>query len=318
MKKTIFIALLLLLLRLPEVRAQQDAQYTQYMYNTVGINPGYAGSRGRPSMAGMYRSQWAGLEGAPETQTLNLHSPIGASRVGYGISILNDNIGDGTVQQTYFDAAISYTIDVSRYSRLAFGLDFGGNVLNLDVSKLENYYKEPIALDDIENKFSPNFGLGIYYYSDRFYAGLSAPHLLETEHFDNAKSQAGDHGAISFLSKDRISFYLMTGYVFDLDYRIKFKPALLVKAVGGASLQVDLSANFMFNNKFIAGLAYRWSASVSGLFGFRITDQFMLGLAYDRETTELGGTSFNNGSFEFVLRFELNNRYRRLVTPKFF
>ena len=103
------------------VMAQQDAQYTQYMYNTLRVNPAYAGSRGQLSFAGLYRSQWVGLDGAPETFTLNLHSPIQNSRLGYGISIVNDNIGDGVVQETYLDAVISYTIDVSMDAKLSFG-----------------------------------------------------------------------------------------------------------------------------------------------------------------------------------------------------
>ncbi|MDC6406898.1 MULTISPECIES: type IX secretion system membrane protein PorP/SprF [Maribacter] len=295
--------------------AQQDAQYTQYMYNTMTVNPGYVGSRGQLSMAGLYRSQWVGLEGAPSTFTLNLHSPIRNSKLGYGVSIVNDEIGDGTVQETYLDAMVSYTIDVSRDAKLSFGLKAGGNILSLDFAKLRNFDNEVVRTDNIDSRFSPNFGLGMYYHTNSFYAGLSAPNLLQTEYFDNTNRDAS---SVQFVSQERINFYFITGYVFDLNGNLKFKPALLTKVVGGAPLQVDLSANFMFNDKFTFGAAYRWDAALSALVGFQVSEQFMLGLAYDRETTELGGTQFNDGSFEVFLRFELVRSFQRLVSPRFF
>ncbi|WP_203532459.1 type IX secretion system membrane protein PorP/SprF [Muricauda sp. TY007] len=294
--------------------AQQDAQYTQYMYNTLSVNPAYAGSRGQLSFAGLYRSQWVGLDGAPETFTLNLHSPIRNSRLGYGISIVNDNIGDGVVQETYLDAVVSYTIDVSMDAKLSFGLKAGGNMLSLDFNRLRNFDQEVVNQNNIDNRFTPNFGLGIYYHSDKFYAGVSAPNVLESEYFDNDNSDDG----VNFLSAERMNIYLITGYVFDLGADLQFKPALLTKAVGGAPLQVDLSASFLFANKFSFGAAYRWDAAVSGLVGFQVTDQIMLGLAYDRETTELGGTQFNDGSFEVFLRLELLKSFQRTISPRFF
>lgn len=304
-----------LLLICGTVVAQQDAQYTQYMFNTMSVNPAYAGSRGQLSIAALYRSQWVGLEGAPKTQTLNIQSPIRNSKLGYGVSIVNDEIGDGAVQETYFDAVVSYTIDVSAEGKLSFGLKAGGNLLNLDFSRLRNFDKETVTTDNIENRFSPNVGVGLYYHAERFYAGLSAPNLLQTEHFDNSQQEAG---SVQFLSKERINFYLITGYVFDLNGNLKFKPALLTKVVGGAPLQVDMSANFMFNDRFTFGAAYRWDAAVSAMAGFQISDQFMIGLAYDRETTDLGGTQFNDGSFEVLLRYELVKSFQRLVSPRFF
>ncbi len=295
--------------------AQQDAQYTQYMFNTMTVNPAYAGSRGQLSIASLYRSQWVGLDGAPTTFTLNLHSPIRDSRIGYGVSVVHDDIGDGVVQETYLDAMISYTIDVSAFGKLSFGIKAGGDLLNLDFTGLRNFDSEPVPQDNIENDFSPNFGIGIYYHTDKFYAGLSAPDLLESDFFDNSQRDAN---SVQFLSTERINFYFITGYVFDLKHNLKFKPALLTKAVGGAPLQVDISASFLFNEKFSFGAAYRWDAAISGLLGFQLSEKFMLGLAYDRETTELGGTQFNDGSFEVFLRFELIKSFNRLVSPRFF
>ncbi|VAW10951.1 FIG01019488: hypothetical protein [hydrothermal vent metagenome] len=297
------------------VNAQQDAQYTQYMFNTMTVNPAYAGSRGQLSAAALYRSQWVGLDGSPETFTLNLHSPIRNSKLGYGLSVVKDNIGDGVVSETYLDAIISYTIDVSLDGKLSFGLKAGGNFLDLDFNGLRNFDTEPVNVDNIENRFSPNVGLGLYYHTNKFYAGLSAPNLLQTEHFDNSRTNAN---SVQFLSKERINFYLITGYVFDLSDNLKFKPALLTKVVGGAPLQIDASASFLFNDKFSFGAAYRWDAAVSALIGFQISDQLMVGLAYDKETTELGAIQFNDGSFEIFLRFELVKSFQKLVSPRFF
>ena len=313
-KKHVLTTILFIVLLSTGAIAQQDAQYTQYMYNTLSVNPAYAGSRGQLSFAGLYRSQWVGLDGAPETFTLNLHSPIRNSRLGYGVSIVNDNIGDGVVQETYLDAVVSYTIDVSLDAKLSFGLKAGGNMLSLDFNGLRNFDQEVVNQNNIDNRFTPNFGLGIYYHTDKFYAGVSAPNVLESEYFDNANSDDG----VNFLSAERMNIYLITGYVFDIWADLQFKPALLTKAVSGAPLQVDLSASFLFANKFSFGAAYRWDAAVSGLVGFQVTDQIMLGLAYDREVTELGGTQFNDGSFEVFLRLELLKSFQRTVSPRFF
>jgi len=159
--KSILVTATFFVLSFQIITAQQDAQYTQYMFNTMTVNPAYAGSRGQLSIAALYRSQWVGLNGAPKTQTLNLHSPIRNSKLGYGVSIVNDDIGDGVVQETSFDALVSYTIDVSLEGKLSFGLKAGGNLLNLDFQGLRNFDAEPLNEDNIENKFSPNVGVGV-------------------------------------------------------------------------------------------------------------------------------------------------------------
>ncbi len=311
MKKVILI--LLAFISFSQLKAQQDAQYTQYMYNTISVNPAYAGSRGLLSVTGLHRSQWVGLDGAPNTQTLNIHSPI-TGRVGLGVSIVNDEIGNGTNQDTYFDGVFSYTIPTSTTGKLSFGIKAGGHLLNIDFNKLVNYNNEANALtgDGIDKKFAPNFGAGIYYHTNTFYAGLSVPNFLKTEHFDDAAS------ANSFLAQERLNFYFITGYVFDINPNLKLKPAALIKAASGAPLQLDISANALINQRFTLGVAYRWDAALSALFAFQITDQLMIGLAYDREVTELGNTSFNDGSFEIMLRYEFLTRYKKVITPRFF
>ncbi|APY00888.1 type IX secretion system PorP/SprF family membrane protein [Lacinutrix venerupis] len=289
--------------------AQQDAQYTQYMYNTMSINPAYAGSRDVISIAGLYRTQWVGLDGAPDTQTFNIHSPIGDSeKVGLGLSIINDNIGP--THETYFDIDFSYTVNTSDEGRLSFGVKAGGHLLDVAYSELSQFNGgDPLLQSDIENRFSPNVGAGIYYrQSDRWYVGLSAPNLLETKHFDES--------ALS-VAKENINLYLIGGYVFDINQDLKLKPAILFKGVAGAPLQADLTVNALLKEKLTLGLAYRWSAAVSALVGYQLTDGLMLGVGYDRETTDLGKTQFEQGSYEVFLRYEIFQN-QKILSPRFF
>ena len=311
--KKLFITIMFVMASLGGLMAQQDAQYTQYMYNTLAVNPAYAGSRGVLSIAALHRSQWVGLDGAPTTQTLNLHTPV-SERVGLGFSIVNDEIGNGTNQDTYFDVAFSYTVPTSETGKLSFGVKAGGHLLNIDFNQLRNFDPASSAAGqpNIDKKFSPNFGAGVYYHTDKFYAGLSIPNFLQTEHFD------GSGNSSSILAEERMNWYLITGYVFELNSDLKLKPALLFKAVEGAPLQVDLSATVLLNDKFSLGAAYRWDAALSALVGFQLNEKLMLGLAYDREITELGNSSFNDGSFEIFLRYELFTRYKNVLAPRFF
>ncbi|MDH3699318.1 MAG: type IX secretion system membrane protein PorP/SprF [Flavobacteriaceae bacterium] len=292
--------------------AQQDAQYTQYMYNTMVINPAYAGSRGVFSINALHRSQWVGLDGAPTTQTINLHSPV-SERVGLGLSIVNDEIGNGTNKDTYFDAVFSYTIPAADKGKLSFGLNAGGHFLDVDFTKLQNYRPELVnGITSIDRKFSPNIGAGVYYHSENYYLGLSVPNFLETEHFDNSGEGS------SYLATERMHIYLITGYVYELNNRTKIKPAILLKAVRGAPLQADISMSFLFNEKFTLGAAYRWDAALSAMLGFQLSEQLALGLAYDKETTDLGATQFNDGSFELFVRYELKTRHKKILSPRFF
>lgn len=293
--------------------AQQDAQYTQYLYNTAAINPAYTGSRDALSIGVLHRSQWVGLDGAPSTQTINVHSPISES-LGLGLSVVNDAIGNGTVQETYFDALFSYTVPVSDFGSLAFGLKAGGQLFNLDFGQLRNTDPTvPILQNDISNKFAPNFGVGVYYYTDTFYTGVSIPNILKTEFFDTS-----DSANTNALAVERLNFYWILGYVFELNPFLKFKPASLVKAVQGAPVNIDVSANFLLNDRLALGASYRWNAAFSGLLGYQISDQLLIGLSYDREISALGSTVFNDGSFEVFIRYDFLSKYKKVLTPRFF
>ncbi len=314
MKRIYTIIIILSAVVSKESFGQQDAQYTQYMFNTISVNPAYAGSRDAISVAGLYRNQWVGIGGAPVTQTLSINSPIGRSnKVGLGLSVVNDKIGP--TQETYIDIDFSYTIKTSEEGQLAFGIKGGGHLLDVNFNKLNRFTNTDILLDtNIDRKFSPNVGVGVYFHKDKWYAGLSAPNLLTTSHFDESSN---DNTASSFIAKERVNYYLIAGYVFDLSTELKFKPAALVKAVSGAPLQVDVSANFLLYNKLTLGVAYRWDAAVSAQIGFQLSDNMMLGFAYDWEITALGNTEFNTGSYEFLLRYEIFKN-KKILYPRFF
>jgi type IX secretion system PorP/SprF family membrane protein len=287
--------------------AQQDAQFTQYMYNTVNINPAYAGSRGNLSIFGLYRTQWVGMEGAPETNSFSINAPTGNEKVGIGLSFINDKIGP--TSENNISADFSYSITVSENAKLSFGIKGSANLFKLDPNKLTPEDEGDPEFQDFGNKFSPNIGAGVYWHTDKAYVGFSIPNFIETNRYNS------DDTAIY---KEKINYYLIAGYVFNLDNyeMIKFKPALLTKMVEGSPLQVDASANFLFNDKFTVGLAYRLSASVSAMAGFQISDGLFIGYGYDHETTQLA--KYNSGSHEIFLRFELMNKFSRMTSPRFF
>lgn len=310
--RTKLVALVLFLLGFEMMYSQQDSQFTQYMYNTININPAYAGSRGVMSIFGLYRNQWVGLDGAPTTMTGSLNTPIGNSNIGLGLSVISDKIGPS--DETSISADVSYSIPTSDTWKLSFGLKATANLLNVDFTKLSIYdTSDPRFQNNVDNKFSPNIGAGIYLHSNKTYFGLSVPNFLETKHFDES---ASINNSASFVAKERMHYYAIAGHVFDLSPSIQFKPAVLAKVVQGAPLQLDVSGNFLFNEKFTIGAAYRWSAAMSAMVGFQATENWFIGYAYDMETTKLA--DYNSGSHEIFLRYELFNNYDRVVSPRFF
>jgi type IX secretion system PorP/SprF family membrane protein len=284
--------------------AQQDAQFTQYMYNTININPAYAGSRGVLSIFALHRTQWVGLDGAPVTNAISVNTPLNANNLGLGISVINDKIGP--THENTISADLSYTIPTSETFKLSFGIKATANLFDLDISRLNPADDDP-SLHDYSNKFTPNIGAGVYLHSDKAYVGFSVPNFIETNRYD-------DNEVAIF--KEKINYYLIAGYVFDLTNDIKFKPAVLTKMVEGAPLQADVSANFMFNNKFVVGVAYRWSAALSAMVGFQVSEGLYIGYGYDHETTNLN--HYNSGSHEIFLRYELFKNNNKIITPRFF
>lgn len=301
------IVCLLLFLQV-SIYAQQDSQYTQYMYNTMSINPAYAASRDAFGVFGLYRTQWIGLDGAPTTGLFAVEYPAN-DKVGLGITFINDKIGIS--QESTLSADFSYTIKLGEEYNLSFGVKGSMHLLTVEYSKLNlSSPTDVVFQDDILNRFSPNVGTGVYLHSHKFYAGLSVPNILETKHYD--------HNDVESLAREKIHGYLITGYVFDVNADLLLKPALLTKAVGGAPLQIDLSLNALFRERFTLGMAYRWDAAVSGLAGFQINKNWFIGYAYDAETTKMA--DYNSGTHEIFLRYEyqLFKKPEKILSPRFF
>ena len=289
--------------------AQQDAQFSNYMYNTLSFNPAYAGSRGTTSIYLSQRKQWVGLEGAPSTNSLSYHSPLGSSNVGIGLSLLNDAIGP--VEENLISLDISYSIQTSYDSQLAFGLRASAHMLNVDFTQLNIFNpSDVLAQSNINNRVSPNIGFGMFWYSDKSYVGFSIPNLLETRHINK-----GLNSSVSSISKERLHYHFTAGHVFNISQDILFKPAILTKIVSGTPFQLDLSSNFQIYDKFTIGASYRLDAAVSFLGGFQINRNWLLGYAYDFDTNNL--STYNSGSHEVFLRYEVF-RSNRVRSPRFF
>lgn len=294
-----------LLLMGNKMSAQQDSQYTQYMYNTMSVNPAYAGSRGSLSILALYRAQWVGLDGAPRDINFSAHSPIGVRGVGVGLGFTNDRIGPSTENE--ITANFSYTLQLNEKGlKLGFGIRGGLSLMDVDPNKLMIYNPNDYDLK-LSHFSAPVVGAGFFLYTDKWYVGISTPNFLETKYYDDVQVST---------ATEKSHFYLTGGYVFDISENLKFKPATMIKATLGAPLAVDVSANFLLFDRLTLGAAYRWDADVSGLAGFQITDQIMIGYAYDYTTTEL--SHYNSGSHEVFLRFELGTRYKPKVNPRFF
>jgi len=283
------------------VFGQQDTQYTQYMYNMNILNPAYAGSKGITSIGLLGRTQWVGVDGAPQTVTMSIHSPIG-NQVGLGFSVIHDEIGPVKEDNVYVD--FSYTINTSDEGRLAFGLK--GGVTFLDV-------RETIMVEGIDplnipiHQTSPNFGVGLYYYTNKFYLGLSAPNLLETRHLEKDGGQSSS-------ATEKMHYFLTSGYVFEINDNLKLKPSTMIKATSGAPMSVDLSTNLLVEERFEFGLSYRFDDSISGMVGFQVNEDFRIGYAYDHTVSSYG--EFNSGSHEIMLLFDFNRR--NIKSPRFF
>ena len=285
--------------------AQQLPQFTQYMYNTISINPAYAGSRETLSVVGLHRSQWVGLEGGPQTQTLSVHAPMRNERVGLGFSFINDELGFQNFSYLYAD--FSYTIPTGENSKLAFGVKAGFTSYSLDSDFQQSQSNDPVIFG-FEDRWKPNIGTGVYWHSQKWYVGLSAPRILNTDYTGDAAFQA----------LERISYYFTGGYVFDVSENTKFKPAALLKATNGAPLSFDLTANFLFYEKFWAGASYRINeraAALGAIADFQVSKQLRIGYAYEYPLSDL--RPYTSGTHEILLMFELF-KSKRIKSPRYF
>ena len=305
--KKLFFTSLLALVTFFDAHAQQDPHYTQYMYNMNVINPAYAGSKENLSLGLLFRKQWVEIEDSPTTFTLTGHSPVGKN-VGAGLSIITDRIGPVEENNIYGD--FSYTLNLGGEHKLALGLKAG--VTLHKVGLFSNIYNtlpqpnDPAFSEDTNNSYF-NLGTGLFYYTDKYYVALSVPNMMKSKHLDFNGREFGS---------EESHYFLTGGYVFDLTDNIKFKPFFMAKSAFNAPTSLDVSTNFLFNQKFEAGLTYRLDDSFGAMVNYAITPSLKIGYAYDHIVSDLNITT--PASHEFILLFDLNFPKKVSSSPRFF
>ena len=288
--------------------AQQLPQFTQYMYNTISVNPAYAGSRDALSIVGLNRNQWAGFDDGPQTQTLSIHSPLRNEKLGLGLSLINDKAGFENFTYVYGD--FSYTIQTSDDVDLSFGLKAGMTYYKLasELYNLTEVGQDPYFNDKLD-RWNANFGAGMLLHSERWYMGLSIPKLINHDRNNDTE----------YAALERVHYYAIGGYVFDLSDNVKFKPSFLFKYTKAAPISTDLTANFLFNEKFWVGGSYRFNGD-QGAFGalvdFQVSDQFRVGYTYEVPTGEI--RPYTNGTHEILLMYEFRFMKRKQKSPRYF
>ncbi len=305
--KKILLTALVAIMGFVDASAQQDPHYTQYMYNMNVINPAYAGSKDALSLGLLYRKQWIEIEDAPTTGTFFVHSPVG-KKVGLGLSVISDKIGPVEENNVFGD--FSYTLDLGGEHKLALGIKAGLTLHKIDFNRI--YPTLPDVGDGVFNGENPssatfNVGTGLFYYTDKYYVAFSVPNMLKSKYLD--------YNGVAYGSE--VSHYFLTGgYVFDLTDNIKFKPFAMVKSAFNAPTSVDVSTNFMFNEKFEIGATYRLEDSFGAMVNYAITPSLRIGYAYDHIVSDLKVTT--PSSHEVILLFDVNFSKKVSRSPRYF
>lgn len=304
MKRLSLLVLLISILSIDLAMGQQDPQYTQYMYNMNVVNPAYAGSKEGLSVTALYRKQWSGFNGAPETFTFSAHSPVG-DKVGLGLSAIRDELGP--ISETNVYADFSYTLELGATTKLALGIKAGATFHDVGLVDLElQDPNDPFFSQDISNTY-PNVGAGAFLYGDNYYLGLSVPNLLNSVHLDENGLKYGS---------ETQHYFATAGYVFQVSENVKLKPSVMVKSAFDAPVSFDGNLNALFYERFEIGASYRLDDSFSGLVGFQVTENIRIGYAYDYVTSDLDAVA--DASHEVIVTFDLFFNKRTLRSPRYF
>ena len=305
MKKLILLFFTVLIAQ--QISAQQDPQYTQYMYNMNIINPAYAGISEGLSVGALYRSQWVGLDGGPETFTFNIHSPVG-KQLALGLSVISDKIGPVEETNAYVD--VSYTVPLGMETRLAFGVKGGFTFHDIAIAESQ------ITLVDLSDPFfanainetTPNIGAGVYFYKpNKYYISISVPNILNGVHLDANGTKIGSESEHLFTA---------AGYVFDLSENFKLKPHALLKYAFDAPASYDLNANLFMYDLVEFGVGYRLDDSFSAMINFQVTKDLRIGYAYDAINSGLDIVT--NSSHEVFINYDFNFSSKVSRSPRYF
>ncbi len=313
-KNRIFRALLTLVLLIgggTVVKAQYDPMFTQYMFNEMFINPAYAGSKEAISLTALHRMQWIGFDGAPTTTTFSAHAPLLKNTMGVGVSVLNEKIGVTNRQLIYGDYAYRFQMGKGKFS---LGLMGGLNMIRENLLSVQTTVAGDQAFSqNIPTQMLPNFGFGMYYYTSKFYAGLSIPRMI-----DNKLSLTTANGIKTDNKVDLKSFhyYFVIGRLFAINDNFKLKPQIMTKAVQNAPVEWDINLNALIRETLWLGASYRTGADVSAIVGYQFSPQFLASLSYDYTLTDI--RNYNSGSIEFGLNYLFSFRGKKIVTPRYF
>jgi type IX secretion system PorP/SprF family membrane protein len=306
------VVLLLTALAYKPASAQYDAMFTQYMNNEMFINPAYAGSKEALGLTLLHRQQWVGFSGRPITTTFTVNAPLYHNNMGLGLSFLNEKIGVLNRNLVYLSYA--YRVRLSKKSYLSFGLMGGIHMQtnNLgDVSTIDA--NDPEFESNIRNIATPNFGFGMYYRTEKFYAGLSIPRMID----DNlTQSFSGDVLKHLVVRPKKFHYYLTVGRAFNISPSFMIKPQLMVKAVINAPVEFDVDVTTLIKQKLWLGVAYRSRSDISAIAGIQILPQFLISYSYDYPVTEM--RKYTNGSHEIVLSYLFSYKGQKIVSPRYF
>lgn len=267
--------------------AQQDPSFSLYQYNMSVVNPAYAGTSDQLELNLNFRKQWVGIEGSPQTQVLNISSPIN-DRVGLGLTLVNDKVF--ILKETDIYADFSYKLPIGLDTDLFLGLKAGGSMINIDLISLG--INDPLFSEDV-SKFNPNFGIGAYLKGEKYFVNLSVPGLLSSKRYEK-------EGVLVTKATDKAHFYIGGGYQFSLSESIDFKPSFLSKFVTGAPVSIDITGMISINKKTELGISYKLDESISAIAMFKYIDWLQFGYAYDYSTSPIG--DYSNGSHELILK----------------
>lgn len=289
--------------------AQQEPLFTQYMSNPGVINPAYAGSSGNINVNGIFRKQWLGMDWSPTTTTLSINSPFKEYEVGLGFTFINDQIGP--MQQTgiYFDYARHLLL--SKNHNLSLGLKTGFNFCDINlIDLISNEYDPQIALNPDYSVFLPNFGIGIFYYTNNFFAGFSVPKLVRNSIKDNENT-------LELIGREERHYFLTTGFLINVaESVIRLKPSVMARVVNGAPASLEINATAIFYERIWFGATYRFGDAVAAFAKLKVNEQLHVGYAYDMNNSRL--KNFNSGTHEIFLSYDFSYKNRRILSPRYF
>jgi type IX secretion system PorP/SprF family membrane protein len=310
--KIALVLIILIITTIEKAKAQYDVMFTQYMNNEMFINPAYTGSKDALAVNLLHRQQWTGFEGRPITTTFSAHSPIIKKQIGIGISFLNEKIG--VLKRNLIYLSYGYRVRTGEKGVLNFGLMGGVHLQQQDfASIITTDLNDPNFSMNTPMVATPNFGFGMMYNTDDFYAGFSIPRMLDDNIKFNSTGQL--EKGVSFNLKS-YHYYFVAGKVFPVSNEVLLKPQAMVKIAADAPVELDVNINALIREKFWVGLGYRSKADISAIFGVQINPNFLVSYSYDFQLTKI--RSYSGGSHEIMCSYLFDFKGKKIVSPRYF